>query len=205
MKKILAILLAAVLCMMNVYAEAATSGNQISELTQPQQTVKLTLDEGMDWFSFGFATDPDKTLPSTETSLGLSAGNSGIADNSGSDLYVWWDITTDSKFNVAISMSGPLTSGESNIGWTVARDENDTASLGEGAQGISLSSGSENDPGMKMEFLKSKDDNLMHTYSGMQKLYIATKAGELEGKPAGSENVYTATLTLTITDESSGS
>lgn len=202
MKKILAILLAAVLCMMNVYAEASTSGDQISALGTPQQIVKLTLDEGMDWFSFGFATDPDKTLPSTETSLGLSAGNSGIADNSGSDLYVWWDITTDSKFNVAISMSGPLKNSSSNeIDWTVSRSADDETSLGQGAQEINLDSAD----GLSNEFLESETDDVMHTYSGMQKLYIATKAGELEGKPAGSENVYTATLTLTITDESSAS
>lgn len=201
MKKILAILLAAVLCMMNVYAEAATSGNQISGLGTPQQTVKLSLDEGMDWFSFGFATAPDKTSSSTETVLKLSEGNSGIADNSGSDLYVWWDITTDSKFNVAISMDGPLkNSSSSEIGWTVSRSADDETDLGNVAE-IGLDSGGT----LRNEFLESETDGFMHTYSGMQKLYIATKAGELEGKPVGSGNVYTNTLTLTITDESSAS
>ena len=152
--------------------------------------------------SFGFATDPDKTTPSSETELGLSAGNSGIADNSESDLYVWWDITTDSKFNVAISLNGPLKDSSLNeIDWTVSRSSDDETSLGKGAQEINLDSVD----GLRNEFLESETDGVMHTYSGMQKLYIATKAGELEGKPAGADNVYTATLTLTITDESSGS
>lgn len=197
MKRILAILLATVLCMANVYAVSSASGsfNEVKDIV-PEQTVRLNL-TSMDWFSFGFSSDQEKTAPQGDTQLNLSDENSSIADNTkeGSELYVWWDITTNDSFTVAVKMSGPLTYNSSNeIDWTVKRDETDVSSLGTGAQSINLSS----PDSISMDFVESFDDSMLHTYSGIQKLYIATKAGELEGMPAGE---YTATLTLAITNQ----
>ena len=196
MKRILVFALLIAMCISVYAAVGSVSGSEIGKLGKPQQTVELNLAE-LDSFAFGFSTSDAHTANEdnslTATKLALSSTNSAVADNAGSDLYVWWDITTDETFVVKLSMSGHLTdeSKAHKIGWTV-KGTGDTTSP---VSAIDLTSG---DSESTSPFITFTSDKKMHNFSGEQKLAISTVTTEdlaIDGKPAG---LYTGTLTLAI-------
>lgn len=199
MKRILVFALLIAMCISVCAAVGSVSGTAIAELRKPQQTVELNLAE-LDSFAFGFSTSEahtaseESSLPATK--LALSSTNSAVADNAGSDLYVWWDITTDETFVVKLSMSGHLTytddeSKDHEIGWTVKG----TGDITSPVSAIDLTS---SDSESTSPFITFTSDNNMYNFSGDQKLAISTVTTEdlaIDGKPAG---LYTGTLTLAI-------
>lgn len=198
MKRILVFALLVAMCISVYAAVGSVSGSVIGDLGTPQQTVELNLAD-LDSFAFGFSNSDAHTASEesslTATKLALSSTNSAVADNSaeGSDLYVWWDITTDETFVVKLSMSGHLTdeSKAHKIGWTV-KGTGDTTSP---VSAIDLTS---DDSESISKFINFTSDNNMHNFSGEQKLVISTVTTEdlaIDGKPAG---LYTGTLTLAI-------
>lgn len=198
MKRILVFALLIAMCISVCAAVGSVSGPAIAGLGEPQQTVELNLAE-MDSFAFGFSTSEAHTASKESslaaTKLALSSTNSAVADNAGSDLYVWWDITTDETFVVKLSMSGHLTYTDDEsigheIGWTV----DGTGDTTEPVSAIDLTSGNSE----SSSFITFTRDNNMHNFSGKQKLAISTVTTEdlaIDGKPAG---LYTGTLTLAI-------
>lgn len=197
MKRILVFALLIAMCISVYAAVGSVSGPAIGDLGTPQQTVELDLAK-LDSFAFGFSTSEAHTASEdnslTATKLALSSTNSAVADNSaeGSDLYVWWDITTDESFVVKLSMSGHLTdeSKAHKIGWTVEG----TGDTTDPVSAIDLTSGDSE----SSSFITFTSDNNMHNFSGQQKLAISTVTTEdlaIDGKPAG---LYTGTLTLAI-------
>lgn len=196
MKRILVFALLIAMCISVCAAVGSVSGSEIGKLGKPQQTVELNLAE-LDSFAFGFSTSDAHTASEESslaaTKLALSSTNSAVADNARSDLYVWWDITTDETFVVKLSMSGHLTdeSKAHKIGWTV-KGTGDTTSP---VSAIDLTSG---DSESTSPFITFTSDKNMHNFSGEQKLAISTVTTEdlaIDGKPAG---LYTGTLTLAI-------
>lgn len=198
MKRILVFALLIAMCISVCAAVGSVSGTAIADLEKPQQMVELNLAE-LDSFAFGFSTSEahtaseESSLPATK--LALSSTNSAVADNAGSDLYVWWDITTDETFVVKLSMSGHLTytddeSTDHEIGWTVGGTGDTTYPV----SAIDLTSGNSE----SSSFITFTRDNNMHNFSGVQKLAISTVTTEnlaINGKPTG---LYTGTLTLAI-------
>ena len=199
MKRILVFALLIAMCISVCAAVGSVSGSEIGKLEKPQQTVELNLAE-LDSFAFGFSTSDAHTASEESslaaTKLALSSTNSAVADNAGSDLYVWWDITTDETFVVKLSMSGHLTYTDDEsighvIGWTVGGTGDTTSPV----SAIDLTSGNSE----SSSFITfTSGDNNMHNFSGDQKLAISTVTTEdlaIDGKPAG---LYTGTLTLAI-------
>ena len=195
MKRILVFALLIAMCISVCAAVGSVSGSEIGKLGKPQQTVELNLAE-LDSFAFGFSTSDAHTASEESslaaTKLALSSTNSAVADNARSDLYVWWDITTDETFVVKLSMSGHLTdeSKAHKIGWTV----DGTGDTTDPVSAIDLTSGNSE----SSSFITFTKDNNMHNFSGEQKLAISTVTTEdlaIDGKPAG---LYTGTLTLAI-------
>lgn len=198
MKRILVFALLIAMCISVCAAVGSVSGSEIGKLGKPQQTVELNLAE-LDSFAFGFSTSDAHTASEESslaaTKLALSSTNSAVADNAGSDLYVWWDITTDETFVVKLSMSGHLTYTDDEsighvIGWTVGGTSDTTSPV----SAIDLTSGDSE----SSSFITFTSDKNMHNFSGEQKLAISTVTTEdlaIDGKPAG---LYTGTLTLAI-------
>lgn len=192
-----------------VFAVSSVKGNTVDEVskTSPQQTVSLSLKpESVGSFEFGFSTKSGTQKHSEDslaaTALALSADDKTIADNSGSPLYIWWNITTSETFYVKLGMSGALTYNTTNlIDWTVTRDNKDTTTLKD-VNNIDLSSVTEEDK-TSCTFIShtNSGDNTIVNYTGEQKLYISTVAegdNTLVGKATGDNVSYTATLTLSI-------
>ena len=201
MKKIIVFMLC-ILVAASLFAASSFSGNTPDSAgNDPTQTVTFTIGDGMYSYNVGFSIDGNKASSDIgATSLTLSESNKTKATNS-SDLYVWWDIMTANAFDVTLSVSNPLTqtgvdAGDSaEIDFTVegAIQAGETKPDKHETKVISVSS----DTTQSITFLDVIDAQVANTYKGSQKLTIATKDGELAGKPEGT---YESTLTLTVTD-----
>ena len=186
----------------SLFAASSFSGNTPDSAgNDPTQTVTFTIGDGMYSYNVGFSIDGNKASSDIgATSLTLSESDKTKATNS-SDLYVWWDIMTANAFDVTLSGSNPLTqtgvdAGDSaEIDFTVegAIQAGETKPDKHETKVISVSS----DTTQSITFLDVIDAQVANTYKGSQKLTIATKDGELAGKPEGT---YESTLTLTVTD-----
>ena len=201
MKKLLIAILAITVIGTGALAadSAAWSGESLDGTTgTPMQKVSLSLDS-MESFSIGFSSDGNPVNDGTEVSttvLAPSATDSTIADNSakGSELYVWWDITTAGNVKVSISKSGDLKAGDEEdaptIKWSVT-----------GADAVYSSPVSKIEIGTEgtsddLISLSASENKLQHT-DGSQQLFLETES--LTGKPTGTD--YTASLTLAITNQ----
>lgn len=201
MKKIIVFMLC-ILVAASLFAASSFSGNTPDSAgNDPTQTVTFTIGDGMYSYNVGFSIDGNKASSDIgATSLTLSESDKTKATNS-SDLYVWWDIMTANAFDVTLSVSNPLTqtgvdAGDSaEIDFTVegAIQAGETKPDKHETKVISVSS----DTTQSITFLDVIDAQVANTYKGSQKLTIATKDGELAGKPEGT---YESTLTLTVTD-----
>lgn len=201
MKKIIVFMLC-ILVAASLFAASSFSGNTPDSAgNDPKQTVTFTIGDGMYSYNVGFSIDGNKASSDIgATSLTLSESDKTKATNS-SDLYVWWDIMTANAFDVTLSVSNPLTqtgvdAGDSaEIDFTVegAIQAGETKPDKHETKVISVSS----DTTQSITFLDVIDAQVANTYKGSQKLTIATKDGELAGKPEGT---YESTLTLTVTD-----
>lgn len=208
MKRISLILIALLVLGSAMYAAVgAVSGTSIDAIkdTPVEQVVSFTIGDN-DSFKFGFSTDGKPSAFSGEgdvltanqldaTTLTISASDSTVADNAGSPLHVWWDITTNDIFDVSLSIDQALTytpvagGSESTIDWTV------TGVDGTDADKISLAS----NVTTSQDFIKLESDATIQHFEGSQQLTIETVTGDdangIVGKPVGT---YTATLTLGI-------
>lgn len=206
MKKIIVFMLC-ILVAASLFAASSFSGTSPdSSGNEPTQTVTFTIGDEMYSYNVGFSIDGNKASADIDaTSLTLSESNKTKATNS-SDLYVWWDIMTANAFDVTLSVSKPLTQTEvetgdpAEIDFTVdgAIQAGETKPEKHETKKISVSSDTTEDTGnQSITFLDVTDAQVANTYKGSQKLTIATKDGELAGKPEGT---YESTLTLTVTD-----
>lgn len=201
MKKIIVFMLC-ILVAASLFAASSFSGNTPDSAgNDPTQTVTFTIGDGMYSYNVGFSIDGNKASSDIgATSLTLSESDKTKATNS-SDLYVWWDIMTANAFDVTLSVSNPLTqtgvdAGDSaEIDFTVegAIQAGETKPDKHETKVISVSS----DTTQSITFLDVINAQVANTYKGSQKLTIATKDGELAGKPEGT---YESTLTLTVTN-----
>ena len=201
MKKIIVFMLC-ILVAASLFAASSFSGNTPDSAgNDPTQTVTFTIGDGMYSYNVGFSIDGNKDSSVIDaTSLILSESDKTKATNS-SDLYVWWDIMTANAFDVTLSVSQPLTQKDvegvdpAEIDFTVdgAIQAGETKPDKHETKVISVSS----DTTQSITFLDVIDAQVANTYKGSQKLTIATKDGELAGKPEGT---YESTLTLTVTD-----
>lgn len=204
MKKIIVFMLC-ILVAASLFAASSFSGNTPDSTgNDPTQTVTFTIGDDMYSYNVGFSINGN--MASTDiaaTSLTLSESDKTKATNS-SDLYVWWDIMTANAFDVTLTVSKPLTQTEvddpAEIDFTVegAIQAGETKPDKHQTNKISVSSDTTEDAvGQSITFLDVLDAQVANTYKGSQKLTIATKVGELAGKPEGT---YESTLTLTVTD-----
>lgn len=199
MKKIIVFMLC-ILVAASLFAASSFSGTSPdSSGNEPTQTVTFTIDDDMYSYNVGFSIDGNKASADIDaTSLTLSESDKTKATNS-SDLYIWWDIMTANAFDVTLSVSKPLTQTEVETGAEIDFTVDGAIQAGETkpdkheTKVISVSS----DTTQSITFLDVIDAQVANTYKGSQKLTIATKDGELAGKPEGT---YESTLTLTVTD-----
>lgn len=206
MKKIIVFMLC-ILVAASLFAASSFSGaTPDSTGKNPTQTVTFTIGDDMYSYNVGFSIDGNKASSDIDaTSLTLSESDKTKATNS-SALYVWWDIMTANAFDVTLSVYNPLTqtgvdAGDpAEIDFTVdgAIQDGETKPDNHETKKISVSSDTTEDTGKQsITFLDVTDAQVANTYKGSQKLTIATKDGELAGKPEGT---YESTLTLTVTD-----
>lgn len=206
MKKIIVFMLC-ILVAASLFAASSFSGaTPDSTGKDPTQTVTFTIGNDMYSYNVGFSIDGNKASTDiAATSLTLSESDKTKATNS-SNLYVWWDIMTANAFDVTLSVSNPLTQTKvdgvdpAEIDFTVdgAIQAGETKPDKHKTKAISVSSDTTEDVGeQSITFLDVADAQVANTYKGSQKLTIATKDGELAGKPEGT---YESTLTLTVTD-----
>lgn len=206
MKKIIVFMLC-ILVAASLFAASSFSGTTPDSTGKdPIQTVTFTIGDAMYSYNVGFSIDGNKASTNIDaTSLILSESDKTKATNS-SNLYVWWDIMTANAFDVTLTVSKPLTQTEvdgvdpAEIDFTVvgAIQAGETKPDNHETKKISVSSDTtEGTDKQSITFLDVKAAQVANTYKGSQKLTIATKDGELAGKPEGT---YESTLTLTVTD-----
>lgn len=181
---------------------AASTANGIN--SSASQDVTLTIGEDLYSYNVGFSTDGNKANSDiSATGLLPKDGNRTIADNSGSDLYVWWDILTADNFTVTLSLDAALTEQNSD-------GEPETIDYkvdGIVSAGVVKPETADEPTPVALDSTGTKSINIIdfdggtsvaNSFKGNQKLTIATKEGELQGKPEGE---YKSTLTLTVTNE----
>lgn len=173
----------------------STSGTTIADLSKPTQHVSFNLADA-ESFAIGFSKNsshtPSESTQLAATELQLSASDKTKADNTKSELFVWWDITTSKAFTVTLEMSDKLTyNGTNKIEWSVSGS--DGSGITAPVDYISLSTSTSTLSDAFIINTVQDGQNVIRNFSGEQELNIET--GSVEGKPVG---LYEADLILTI-------
>lgn len=197
MKKALILSLILVFVCSSVFAATSYTGTTLPVSgNYPTVNVKYTIDGNTGSYSIGFAKDKNGTaLDSADINLAIDKDDNTIISNvpaEGTDtgLYVYWDITSAAKYQLALKANGPLTYNTNNkINFTVSGSAVDSIA---GETPVSLTTGNSE---VSSVIIPATTEGTLSTKTGVQMLTIKSTENQLEGKPSGE---YTATLTLEL-------
>lgn len=181
----------------SVFAATSYTGTTLpGNGNYPTVNVKYKIDTNTGSYSIGFAKDKKGTaLDSADINLAIDKDDNTIISNvpaEGTDtgLYVYWDITSAAKYQLALKANGPLTYNTNNkINFTVSGSAVDSIA---GETPVSLTTGNSE---VSSVIIPAKTEERLSTKTGVQMLTIKSTENQLEGKPSGD---YTATLTLEL-------